>query len=94
MKVIVASFSKCGTKTLHAALEELGFNVWDFTEAHTYHYEQWTKIMDHGGSVEDFRKMFQNIDAVCDVPTFFFWEEIHRAFPDAKVWILIRHHYT
>ena len=29
--------------------------------------------------------MYENVDAVVDIPVYYFWEEIHWAFPDAKV---------
>ena len=29
--------------------------------------------------------MYKDVDAVVDAPAFFFWEEIHKAHPDAKV---------
>ena len=29
--------------------------------------------------------MYKDVDAVVDAPAFYFWEEIHKAFPDAKV---------
>ena len=32
MKVIYAGYSKCGTKTMRAALTELGYEVYDFME--------------------------------------------------------------
>ena len=43
------------------------------------------KILNHGGTKEDFYRMYKNVDAVADTPAFFFWQEIHEAFPDSKV---------
>ena len=43
------------------------------------------KIISEGGDADDFRKMFENVDSVTDIPACFFWEEILEAFPDAKV---------
>ena len=43
------------------------------------------KISNGEGCVEDFKKMYKNVDAVVDTPVFLYWYEIHRAFPDAKV---------
>ena len=85
MKVIVAGFSKTGTKTLNAALTELGYEVYDFLEHFWHHGENWNKILKYGGTVEDFKRMYEDVDAVCDVPACAFWEEIHEAFPDSKV---------
>ncbi|CAK8693206.1 unnamed protein product [Clavelina lepadiformis] len=85
MKVIFAGFSKTGTKTMQAALTELGYNVYDFVEQYTYLGKEWAKIMTEGGTTEDFRRMFENVDAVTDAPAYYFWDEIHKAFPDAKI---------
>ena len=84
MKVIFAGFSKTGTKTMQAALTELGYNVYDFMEQYTYLGKEWAKIMTEGGTTEDFRRMFENVDAVTDAPAYYFWDESHKAFPDAK----------
>ena len=85
MKVICAGFGKTGTKSVQAALKELGYNVYDYMENFEYLYEDWMKIFKDGGTKEDFRRMFENVDAVTDAPAFYFWDEIHKAFPEAKV---------
>ena len=85
MKVIIAGFSKTGTKTVSAALSELGYEVYDFLDHFWYHGKDWMKIFQDGGTLYDFKRMYENVDAVCDVPVFAYWEQIHEAFPDAKV---------
>jgi len=85
MKVIYAGFPKTGTKTINAALTELGFKCYDYIENYVYLGDEWQKIFDQGGSVEDFRRMFEDVDAIMDVPGCVFWEDIHEAFPDAKI---------
>ena len=90
MKVIYAGFSKCGTKTMNSALNELGFNVYDLVENCQFLGKEWNKILTVGGTTEDFRRMFEDVDAVTDVPGCFFWEEIHKAFPESKVCFFIR----
>ena len=85
MKVIVAGFSKTGTKTMNSALTKLGYNVYDFMDHYYYHEKYWTKIFKDGGTIEDFREMYESVDAVVDVPAFMFWEEMSEAFPEAKV---------
>ena len=85
MKVIVAGLSKTGTKTMNAALTELGYNVYDYLEHFMFHYEDWLKILKGKGNVELYKKMYENVDAVVDNPPCYFWKEIHEAFPDAKV---------
>ena len=35
--------------------------------------------------MDDFKRMYKDVDATIDTPVYFFWKEIHEAFPDAKV---------
>lgn len=85
MKVIVAGMPKTGTKSMAQALKELGYVVYDFMEQYQYHRKDWVKIMVDGGTTEDFRRMYENVDAVTDVPACRYWNELHKAFPDSKV---------
>ena len=43
------------------------------------------KIYDGIGSVDTFKKMYENVDVVIDTTIFLFWEEIFGAFLEAKV---------
>ena len=85
MKVIVAGSPKTGTKSMNAALTELGYRVYDYMDHLFYHSDDWMKIFEGKGGAEDFKRMYENIDAVVDMPACFYWEEIHKVFPDAKV---------
>lgn len=85
MKVIVAGYPKTGTKSLNAALTKLGYKVYDSPENAYLLEKEWTKIMSEGWTTGDFRRMYENVDAVTDIPAAYFWEEIHKAFPEAKV---------
>ena len=85
MKLILAGMPKTGTKSVKRALTMLGYNVYDVEENFENLYEEWTKIMTVGGEIEDFKKMYENVDATCDVPACYYWEEMHKAFPEAKV---------
>jgi len=89
MKVILAGYPKTGTKTVANALTSLGYNVYDYMEHFWYHRKEWNKILTEGGNVEDFQRMYQQVDAVTDTPVYFFWEQIHQAFPDALVSAII-----
>ncbi|CAK8680134.1 uncharacterized protein LOC143463427 [Clavelina lepadiformis] len=91
MKVIVAGYSKTGTKSMVVALNQLGYNVYDFFDHFWYHGDKWEKIFSSsGGSIDDFKEMYQSVDAVTDCPPNIFWEEILQAFPDAKVILTTR----
>jgi len=90
MKVIVAAFSKCGTKTMAQALRDLDMVVYDAMENYEYLSSDWLKVFKTGGTVEDFKRMYAEVDACTDIPSCYFWEEIHEAFPDAKIVFLQR----
>ena len=85
MKVVFASYSKTGTKTMAEVLRTLGYKCYDFMENYQHLGDEWMKLMTVGGTTEDIRRMFQDVDAVMDIPACVFWEEILKAFPDAKV---------
>lgn len=90
MKVIVAGMPKTGTKSMNAALTKLGYRVYDFPENAFLLSDEYNKIVHKGWSTEDFRQMYEEVDAVVDLPAFFFWDEIHKAFPDAKIILTMR----
>jgi len=71
---------------MNAALTELGYNVYDNAEHFIYHFKEWEKIFKGKGNLSDFKKMYENVDAVTDFPANIFWNEIHRNFPEAKVY--------
>ena len=85
MKLIVAGLPKTGTKSMAVALSDLGYQVVDGMDHHEYHMKEWNTIFTKGAKTEDFKKMYEGYDAVSDVPACAFWEEIHKAFPEAKV---------
>ena len=85
MKIICAGLLLTGTKYLHEALNILGYNVYDFIDHFWEHDKHWKKIFARGASSEDFRKMYENVDVIMDMPVFSFWEKISNAFPNAKV---------
>ncbi|XP_078491994.1 uncharacterized protein LOC100181639 [Ciona intestinalis] len=85
MKVIYAGYAKTSTKTMAAVFNEFGYNTYDFFENSFYLGKDWIKIISEGGTVEDFRRMYEGVDAVLDTPTCIFWEEILEAYPEAKI---------
>jgi len=59
--------------------------VYDYPEHFWYLEKEWLKIMREGGTTEDFKKMYKDVDACMDTPAFHYWEEIHKAFPESKI---------
>ena len=86
MKVLVIGYAKTGTKTMHAALDILGYKVYDYEHNFYYLGKQWMKILSpEGGTKRDFYEMYKDVDATMDIPACNFWEDILEAFPDTKV---------
>nr|XP_039256144.1 uncharacterized protein LOC120332880 [Styela clava] len=90
MKVICAGMSKCGTKSMHSALEELGFEVHDFPEAYDNFVSKYLNIYSRGWTSREFQVMYNDVDAVVDSPAYYYWEELMEAFPEAKVILMTR----
>ena len=84
MKVICAGLSKTGTKTIAKALRHLGFTVFDWEEQTFDSLDHWVDVFQNGAK-PDVKQVYQNADAVVDLPGAFFFEEILEAFPDCKV---------
>jgi len=85
MKVILASFPKCGTKTMASAFEQLGLRNCDYPDQFMEQHDDWIKLVNEGAENVDFKRMFENYDSVTDVPACWFWKQISDAFPDAKI---------
>ena len=84
MKVICAGMNKTGTKSITKALRYFGFTVFDWEEQIFDFLDHWFDVFKNGAK-PDVLRVYQNADAVVDVPGTFFWEEILEAFPDCKV---------
>ena len=84
MKVICAGVGKTGTKSIAKALRHLGFNVFDWEEQILDFIDHWFDVFQNGAEPH-VKRVYQNADAVVDIPGNLFWEEILEAFPDCKV---------
>ena len=84
MKVICPGIGKTGTKSITKALRQLGFTVFDWEEQIFDFLDDWFDVFKNGAK-PDVKRIYQNADAVVDIPGAFFWEEILEAFPDCKV---------
>ncbi|XP_078350485.1 uncharacterized protein LOC144635255 [Oculina patagonica] len=89
MKVICAGLSKTGTTSMAQALRMLGFTVYDFVEHQSIHGDEWLEFY-YNGKQPHFASMYKDVDAVTDLPAAFWFQEIHEAFPNAKVILTIR----
>ena len=85
MKVICAGMNKTGTKSISEALRQLGFTVFDAVPQQLLDFlDHWVDVFQNG-TQPDVKRVYQNADAVVDIPGNLFWEEILETFPDCKV---------
>ena len=70
---------------MSAALTDLEYNVFGAMENYEYLWQVCLKIFNHRVSTGDYRRMYKNVDAGTDIPPCHFFDEIHQAFPEAKV---------
>ncbi|KAI7863087.1 P-loop containing nucleoside triphosphate hydrolase protein [Spinellus fusiger] len=94
LKIIGAGFGRTGTKSLHEALEILGYrthHMFVLFEDHTQDPAVWEKAYDDPKSHEnDWEKIYQHFDAALDWPTVSFYKELSEEYPDAKVILTVR----
>jgi hypothetical protein len=83
LKVIGAGLSRTGTLSLNMALEQLGFRSLHFD------LSRLSDVLDGSNEHPDFRR-YDDVDAVTDLPTAFFWRELMEAYPDSKVILTLR----
>ena len=81
MKVICAGMNKTGTKSISEALRQLGFTFYDWEEQLFDFLDYWVDVFQNGAK-PDVKALYQNADAVVDIPGNLFWEEILETFPD------------
>jgi hypothetical protein len=86
LKVIGAGFGRTGTHSLKIALEMLGFApCYHMMEVFTHpgHSEAWEEAA-RSGKV-DWEALVGPYEAAVDWPASFFWRELLKTYPDAKV---------
>ncbi|XP_031567600.1 uncharacterized protein LOC116302451 [Actinia tenebrosa] len=89
MKIICAGLMKTGTKSLTRALRVLGYKVYDFDDQNLHFGDEFNGLY-FKNQVPDFYRMFKDVDVVVDFPSYFFFEELMEAFPEAKVILTVR----
>lgn len=83
MKVLCAGLSKTGTTSIHSALQILGFK--------SIHYDL-KRLSDivYGQCVDPDFCRYDDVDAVGDIPSAFFFRELTSAYPESKVILTVR----
>ena len=93
LRVIGAGLGRTGTASLQQALAILyGAPCYHMSEviAHSDRVKFWTEVALQRKSNEDFREHFKDFAAAVDLPTCLYWEQLLRAYPDAKVILSVR----
>jgi hypothetical protein len=91
LKVIGAGFGRTGTRSLKAALEELGFDRCYHMEEvlkNPQHLKCWAEIMEGGAA--DWETLFQGYQSAADWPAAAYYRELMTAFPEAKIILTVR----
>ncbi len=83
MKVLGVGLSRTGTRTLYRALQILGLKC--------IHYDtnRLNDILTGTNTSPDFRR-YDDIDAVTDIPSAYFYRELLEAYPECKAILTIR----
>ena len=83
MKVLGVGLGRTGTLSLHRAFQILRFK--------SIHYDQirLTDILDGSNQHPDFRR-YDDVDAVTDIPTAYFYREILEVYPECKAVLTVR----
>ncbi len=93
MKIIGAGFSRTGTMSLKAALEQLGYPCYHMEEVATNikrgHAEIWVNALSQPDDV-DWDGLLHGYEAITDAPGCFFYEELMKAYPEAPVILTLR----
>ncbi len=91
LKIIGAGFGRTGTMSLKVALEELGFGpCYHMSEVfqHPNHVAHWQAAA--SGKTINWNAIFANYQSTVDWPSCAFYEELMRAYPNAKILLTVR----
>jgi Sulfotransferase domain len=83
LKIIGAGLSRTGTFSLYHALERLGFSLVG------YDVERLNGVLDGTDPRPNFR-VYDDVDAVTDIPAAYFYRELFQAYPESKVVLTLR----
>jgi hypothetical protein len=91
LKVIGAGFGRTGTWSTYVALNQLGFPCYHMHEvlanpANRSHLDFWRKVANsRPGTAHDWDQVFANYTAAVDNPACCVWQDLAKAYPEAKV---------
>lgn len=92
IQVIGAGFGRTGTLSLKNALEELGFvkcyHMSELINVHPAHIQYWQQAFE--GEQVAWSEMFKGYQAIVDFPGSYFYRQLMKQYPEAKVILTIR----
>ena len=91
LKVIGAGLGRTGTRSLKVALEQLGFGPCHHMQElieHPRTIRDWLRASE-GGPI-DWEELLRGYQSAVDWPGVYFWRDLMRTYPDAKVLLTVR----
>ena len=90
LKIIGVGFGRTGTLSMQYALNELGYPCYHMKEVvkktNQKHLDFWIKVSESSeGSQHNWDEVFNNYTATVDYPASCVWQELVKAYPEAKV---------
>mmetsp|Transcript_10185 Transcript_10185/g.22368 ORF Transcript_10185/g.22368 Transcript_10185/m.22368 type:complete len:739 (+) Transcript_10185:50-2266(+) len=90
VQIICAGLMRTGLKSLAEALRSLGYGeIYDRGDVYKT-YPWWDVAIQNGATDGTFREMFDGYAVVLGMPVYVFWEQIHQAYPNAKIILTVR----
>lgn len=92
LKIIGAGVGRTGTHSLKLALEELGFGkCYHMDELIAYNPQNVKYWVDaRAGKTVNWEELFDGFQSAVDIPTFYFYKEFMKLYPEAKVILTTR----
>lgn len=90
LQIIGAGFGRTGTMSTQSALNQIGYNCYHMKElaekANKSHIDFWYNMVKKPKkSKQDWDKIFKNYTATVDFPSSCVWQDLVKAYPEAKV---------
>ena len=90
VEVICVGLMRTGLQSLHRAFSTLGYTEIYDQERISHSYELWNDVLQNRDPTKAFKTMFGGCQIVMGMPTFCFWEDIWKLYPNAKIILTVR----
>eukprot|EP00971_Amphidinium_carterae_P139971 2773500-Amphidinium_carterae.1 len=90
VEIVVVGLMRTGLQSLHKAFDILGYKyIYDQDKIATT-YELWDVVLKNEATDDTYAQLFDGAEVVMGLPTFCFWEDILKVYPNAKVILTVR----